>query len=81
MESTLQDSGTAVTDRGVNRQRHAGTEESRVVKYYFVGEDYALQQRRSGRSNLKEAITPANDMIFLPFKINHVLFDLSIASV
>ncbi|HAN61409.1 MAG TPA: hypothetical protein DCQ11_11185 [Gammaproteobacteria bacterium] len=67
--------------RGVNRERHAGAGESRVVKYCFVGGDYALQQRRSGRSNLKEAITPANDMIFLPFKINHVLFDLSIASV
>ena len=81
MESTLQDSGTAVTDRGVNRQRHAGTEESRVVKYYFVGEDYALQQRRSRRSDVKPVITPAYDMTFLPFKINRVVFDLSIVSV
>jgi|MGYP006090775997 hypothetical protein len=81
MESTLQDSGTAVTDRGVNRQRHAGTEESRVVKYYFVGEDYALQQRRSRRSDAKPVITPAYDMTFLPFKINRVVFDLSIVSV
>lgn len=81
MESTLQDSGTAVTDRGVNRQRHAGTEESRVVKYYFVGEDYALQQRRSRRSGAKPVITPAYDMTFLPFKINRVVFDLSIVSV
>ena len=81
MESTLQDSGTAVTERGVNRQRHAGTEESRVVKYYFVGEDYALQQRRSRRSDAKPVITPAYDMTFLPFKINRVVFDLSIVSV
>lgn len=81
MESTLQDSGTAVTERGVNRQRHAGTEESRVVKYYFVGEDYALQQRRSRRSGAKPVITPAYDMTFLPFKINRVVFDLSIVSV
>jgi hypothetical protein len=81
MESTLQDSGTAVMDRGVNRQRHAGTEESRVVKYYFVGEDYALQQRRSRRSDAKPVITPAYDMTFLPFKINRVVFDLSIVSV
>ena len=81
MESTLQDSGTAVTDRGVNRQRHAGTEESRVVKYYFVGDDYALQQRRSRRSDAKPGITPAYDMTFLPFKINRVVFDLSIVSV
>ena len=81
MKSTLQDSGTAVTDRGVNRQRHAGTEESRVVKYYFVGEDYALQQRRSRRSGAKPVITPAYDMTFLPFKINRVVFDLSIVSV
>ena len=67
--------------RGVNRKRHAGTGEFRVVKYCFVGGDYALQQRSSGRGNLKEAITPANDMIFLPFKINRILFDLSIVSV
>ena len=67
--------------RGVNRKRHAGAGESRVVKYCFVGGGYALRQRRSGPSNLKEAITPANDMTFLPFKINRILFDLSMVSV
>ena len=81
MESTLQDSGAAVTDRGVNPKRHAGTEESRVVKYCFVGEDYALQQRRSRRSEAKPVITLAYDMTCLPFKINRVVFDLSIVSV
>ena len=81
MESTLQDSGTAVTDCGVHRKRHAGTGESRVVKYCFVGEDYALQQRRSRRSEAKPVITPAYDRTFLPFKINRVVFDLSIDSV
>jgi hypothetical protein len=81
MELTLQHSGTAVTDRGVNRKRPAGTGASRVVKYCFVGEDYALQQRRSRRSDAKPVITPAYDMTFLPFKINRVVFDLSIVSV
>ena len=81
MESTLQSSGTAVADRGINVKRHAGAGGSRIVKYCFVREDYALQQRRSGRSNLKEAITPASRVVFLPFKMNRVLFDLSIASV
>ena len=81
MRSTLHRSRSVVGDRSVNRKRHAGAGGSRVVKYCFVGGVYALQQRRSGPNNLKEAITPANDMIFLPFKIHHVLFDLSIASV
>jgi hypothetical protein len=67
--------------RGVNRKRHAGTGGSRVVKCCFVGEDYALQQRRSGRSRFKQVITPAIDVTFLPFKINRMLFDLSIGSV
>ena len=81
MRSTLHRSRSVVGDRGVNRERHAGAGGSRVVTCCFVGEDYALQQRRSGRSNLKEAITPANQVAFLPFKMNRVLFDLSIASV
>ena len=81
MESTLQDSRTAVTDRSVNRKRHAGTGGSRVVKYCFVGEDYALQQRRSRRSEAYSVITLAYDMTCLPFKINRVLFDLSIGPV
>ena len=52
---------------------------SRVVKYCFVREDYALQQRRN--SDAKADIKPAYDTAFLPFKINRVLFDLSIGSV
>ena len=79
MESTLQSSGTAVGDRGVNVKRHAGAGGSRVVKYCFVREDYALQQRRS--SDAKAVTRPAYDTTFLPFKINRVLFDLSIGSV
>ena len=79
MESTLQSSGTAVGDRGVNVKRHAGAGGSRIVKYCFVGEDYALQQRRS--SDAKAVLRPAYDMTFLPFKIDRVLFDLSICPV
>ena len=79
MESTLQSSGTAVADRGINVKRHAGAGGSRIVKYCFVREDYALQQRRS--SDAKAVLRPAYDMTFLPFKINRVLFDLSIGPV
>ena len=79
MESTLQSSGTAVADRGINVKRHAGAGGSRIVKYCFVGEDYALQQRRS--SDAKAVPRPAYDMTFLPFKIDRVLFDLSICPV
>ena len=79
MESTLQSSGTAVADRGINVKRHAGAGGSRIVKYCFVREDYALQQRRS--SDAKAVIRAADDMTFLPFKINRVLFDLSIGPV
>ena len=79
MESTLQRSGAPVADRSVNVKRHAGAGGSRVVRYCFVGEDYALQQRRS--SDAKAVIRAADDMTFLPFKINRVLFDLSIGPV
>ena len=79
MESTLQGSGTAVGDRGVNVKRHAGAGGSRVVKYCFVGEDYARQQRRSSDANA--VVRPAYDTTFLPFKINRVLFDLFIGPV
>jgi len=79
MESTLQSSGTAVADRGINVKRHAGAGGSRIVKYCFVREDYALQQRRS--SDAKAVVRPAYDMTFLPFKIDRVLFDLSIGPV
>ena len=79
MESTLQRSGAAVADRGINVKRHAGAGGSRVVKYCFVREDYALQQRRS--SDAKAVLRAADDMTFLPFKINRVLFDLSIGPV
>tara|TARA_B100000686_G_scaffold777_1_gene899 strand:+ start:100 stop:339 length:240 start_codon:yes stop_codon:yes gene_type:complete len=79
MESTLQRSGAAVADRGINVKRHAGAGGSRVVKYCFVREDYALQQRRT--SDAKAVIRAADDMTFLPFKINRVLFDLSIGPV
>ena len=79
MESTLQRSGAAVADRIVNVKRRAGAGGSRVVKYCFVREDYALQQRRS--SDTKAVIRAADDMTFLPFKINRVLFDLSIGPV
>jgi hypothetical protein len=79
MESTLQSSGTAVADRGINVKRHAGAGGSRIVKYCFVREDYALQQRRS--SDAKAVLRPAYDMTFLPFKIDRVLFDLSIGPV
>ena len=79
MESTLQRSGAPVADRSVNVKRHAGAGGSRVVKYCFVREDYALQQRRT--SDAKAVIRAADDMTFLPFKINRVLFDLSIGPV
>ena len=79
MESTLHSSGTAVADRGINVKRHAGAGGSRVVTYCFIREDYALQQRRS--SDAKAVIRAADDMTFLPFKINRVLFDLSIGPV
>ena len=79
MESTLQSSGAAVADRGINLKRHAGAGGSRIVKYCFVREDYALQQRRS--SDAKAVLRRAYDMTFLPFKINRVLFDLSIGPV
>ena len=79
MESTLQSSGTAVADRGINVKRHAGAGGSRIVKYCFVREDYALQQRRS--SDAKAVLRPAYDMTFLTFKIDRVLFDLSICPV
>ena len=79
MESTLHSSGTAVADRGINVKRHAGAGGSRIVKYCFVREDYALQQRRS--SDAKALLRAAYDMTFLPFKINRVLFDLSIGPV
>ena len=79
MESTLHSSGTAVADRGINVKRHAGAGGFRIVKYCFVREDYALQQRRS--SDAKAVLRPAYDMTFLPFKINRVLFDLSIGPV
>ena len=79
MESTLQRSGAAVADRSVNVKRHAGAGGSRVVRYCFVREVYALQQRRS--SDAKAVIRAADDMTFLPFKINRVLFDLSIGPV
>ena len=79
MESTLQSSGTAVGGRGVNVKRHAGAGGSRVVKYCFVREDYALQRRRS--SDTEAVIRPAYDTTFLPLKINRVLFDLSIRRV
>ena len=79
MESTLQRSGAAVADRGINVKRHAGAGGSRVVKYCFVREDYALQQRRS--SDAIAVIRAAVDMTFLPFKISRVLFDLSIRPV
>ena len=79
MESTLQRSGAAVADRSVNVKRHAGAGGSRVVRYCFVMEVYALQQRRS--SDAKAVIRAADDMTFLPFKINRVLFDLSIGPV
>ena len=79
MESTLQRSGAAVADRSVNVKRHAGAGGSRVVRYCFVREVYALQQRRS--SDAKAVIRAADDMTFLPFEINRVLFDLSIGPV
>ena len=79
MESTLQSSGTAVGDRAVNVKRHAGAGGSRIVKYCFVREVYALQQRRS--SDAKAVIRAVDDMTFLPFKINRILFDLSIGQV
>ena len=79
MESTLQRSGAAVADRGINVKRHAGAGGSRVVKYCFVREDYALQQRRS--SDAKAVIRAADDVTFFPFKINRVLFDLSMGPV
>ena len=79
MESTLQRSGAAVAGRIVSVKQHAGAGGFRVVKYCFVREDYALQQRRS--SDAKAVIRAADDMTFLPFKINRVLFDLSIGPV
>ena len=79
MESPLQRSGAAVADRSVNVKRHAGAGGSRIVKYCFVREDYALQQRRS--SHDKAGSRAADDMTFLPFEINRVLFDLSIGPV
>ena len=79
MESTLQRSGAAVAGRSVNVKRHAGAGGSRVVRYCFVREVYALQQRRS--SDAKAVIRAADDMTFLPFEINRVLFDLSIGPV
>ena len=79
MESTLQRSGAAVADRSVNVKRHAGAGGFRIVKYCFVREVYALQQRRSSKA--KALLRPAYGMTFLPFKINRVLFDLSIGPV
>ena len=79
MESTLQRSGAAVAGHIVSAKQHAGAGGSRVVKYCFVREDYALQQRRT--SDAKAVIRAADDMTFLPFKINRVLFDLSIGPV
>ena len=79
MESTLQRSGAAVADRIVSVKQHAEAGGSRVVKYCFVREDYALQQRRS--SDAKAVIRAADDVTFFPFKINRVLFDLSMGPV
>ena len=79
MESTLQRSGAAVAGHIVSVKQHAGAGGSRVVKYCFVREDYALQQRRT--SDAKAVTRAADDMTFLPFKINRVLFDLSIGPV